>query len=420
MIMRDRLGADVRRNFTCNVLDGALFGLAMSLVSRTAVLPVFVKKIGGDNIAVGLIPVIWVLGFNLPQILVARRAQTLDRIKPFVLMTAVMQRLPWLLLAVLAWAVFSRVGTTAALILFFVTFSLAAVGGSINLPAWFELIAKITPVKLRGRLFGMRTVVGAGLGLAGGWLVEQVLEARGFLDGFALLAWLAFAATMASYVFLVLLHEPQSDGHGAAASRRAFLHRLPAILREHRNFRNFIIAEALLVAATTANAFFAVDAFSRFHLSDGYAGRFTAVGAGSVMVGSLAFGYVADWFGHKLTMLLSAGMLALACLVAIGAPSVLVYYVVFVAAAFSLSLRSISELAIVAELCRESERPTFMALKNAVTAPFVLLGLVGGFLANELGYQVLFWVAASISLASALWLAFMVKEPRLDPPSQNV
>lgn len=410
--MRNPGRAHIARNFTCNVLDGALFAFAMSLVSRNAVLPVFVKKIGGDNVAVGLIPVIWLLGFNLPQLLVANRAQSLSRSKPFVLVTAMIQRLPWLGLALLTFGAFRYLDTGVILVLFFLAFALAAVSGSINLPAWFDLIAKITPVRLRGRLFAMRTVLGSGLGLLGGWLVEQVLDAKGIQEGFAILAGLAFAATMVSYVFIALLVEEPSPESAKRRTYRAFLDRLPAILREHRNFRNFIVGEALLIAATTVEAFFAVDAFARFDLSAGYAGRFTAVAAGSTMVGSLLFGYMADRFGHKVSMLLSAVLLGSSCLVALGSPSVAVYYLVFVCAAFSMSLRNISQYAIVAELCGESERPTFIALKNTLTAPFVLTGLLAGWTADALGYPVLFWAAAAIAAGSALWLAFMVKEPR--------
>jgi hypothetical protein len=48
----------VRRNFVLNVCDGAFFIFGLSFASRTSVLPLFVKRIGGDNLAVGLIPVL--------------------------------------------------------------------------------------------------------------------------------------------------------------------------------------------------------------------------------------------------------------------------------------------------------------------------------------------------------------------------
>ena len=83
----------VRRNFAANVMDGAFFSLAMSFVSQQALLPVFVKAIGGGNIAVGLIPVLWTFGFNFPQVFIARNAQRARDKKSLLLLTAMGQRL---------------------------------------------------------------------------------------------------------------------------------------------------------------------------------------------------------------------------------------------------------------------------------------------------------------------------------------
>ena len=57
-------------------------------------------------------------------------------------------------------------------------------------------------------------------------------------------------------------------------------------------------------------------------------------------------------------------------------------------------------------------RPKFVSLKNVITAPFILLGLFAGWLAEKAGYTALFWAAAVVAACSALWLAFVVREPR--------
>ena len=62
---------DVKLNFIANLFDGALFAFGMSFVSLVTVMPVLVKKLGGSNIAIGLIPVVWILGLNFPQVLIA-------------------------------------------------------------------------------------------------------------------------------------------------------------------------------------------------------------------------------------------------------------------------------------------------------------------------------------------------------------
>lgn len=403
-----------QRNFVLNVLDGALFAFGLSFASRATVLPVFVKRMGGDNIAVGLIPVLWFIGFNLPQLFVANLAERASPKKPLLLQTALLQRLPWLLLAVFTYFVIETVSVEAGLLLFFVGFGLAAVGGSVNLPVWFDLVAKITPVRLRGRLFAVRTVLGAGLGILGGWLVERVLATMAYPDSFALLFALAFGAMMLSYVCLGLLHEGDAELPPKPLRYREFLGRLPRILREERNFRNFLVGQVLLVMAALAEAFFAVHAIERFGLSEAYAGRFTVVMMASMIGGSLLFGYLADRFGHRLNLVLAGASLALASLVALTASTLAVYYLAFAAIAFTAGLQTISRLPIVAELCRERDRPTYVALTNVLTAPFLLMGLAIGWIANRYGYDAVFLLAGALALVAAVWLGTMVREPRTE------
>jgi MFS family permease len=400
-----------KRNFAANLGDGAFFSLAMSFVSLQTLLPVFVKKMGGDSIAVGLLPVLWTAGFNFPQIFIANFAQRFGRKKNLVLITALAQRLPWLLLAAISFFL-DAVSPQTGLILFFTLFTVAAIAGSINLPAWFDLVAKSTPVDLRGRLFAMRLVLGSILGVFGGWMVTQVLEALAYPKSFALLFTLAFGTMMVSYVFLVLLKEESGEPSLQRHSFKTHLFSLPSILRRERNFRNFLVADALLIAATMAGAFYTVNAMEKFALAEAYAGKFTIVMMCSTIAGNLLFGYLADRFGHKLNLLLSAVFTGAACLIALFAESIQIYFMVFAGWAFTIGLTGVSRLPIIAEFCTEAKRPTYIALTNMITAPFVLAGLVGGWIAERFGYDTVFVITVALALAAAVWLQLMVVEPR--------
>lgn len=403
----------VRRNFVLNVLDGALFAFALSFASRSTVLPVFVDRMGGGNIAIGMIPVIWLLGFHLPQILIANRARQQERKKPLVLRTAMLQRLPWLALALITYYVVEPASPALALLLFFASFFLAAVAGSLNLPVWFDLIAKITPVKLRGRLFGWRMLLGAALGIGGGIVVERILETMSYPASFAALFGIAFGVMMVSYIFLALVREEDISEVTPKRPFHHFLGELPAILKRDRAFRNFLVADALLAMIIMAEAFYTIYAFQKFGLSEGFAGRFTIVVMIGLVVGTLFFGYLADRIGHRINLVLMSVMTIGACILALAAPSVEVYYLVFISGAFTVGLQHISRLPFIAEICGERERSTYVALSNVVTAPFVLSGLAAGWLANALGYEAVFIAAAAIALIAAVWILVMVPEPRI-------
>lgn len=109
---------------------------------------------------------------------------------------------------------------------------------------------------------------------------------------------------------------------------------------------------------------------------------------------------------------LAAAWMVVGALAALLAQRVEVYYLAFVGSAFTLGLRTISRLPIVAELCGEEDRPTYVALMNVLTAPFVLAGDAGGWAASRFGYDVVFTAAAVLALASGLWFAGAVRELR--------
>jgi len=197
----------VKRNFYLNLFDGALFSLAMSFVSLQTVFPVLIKKISGSDFAIGLIPVIWAGGFNFPQILIANYVRKIGYKKSFMLKTALGQRLPWLFIAVLVYFFIERLNPNIASVLILSSLGFAAIGGSLNLPGWFDLISKLTHVNLRGRLFAYRSVVGAILGVIGGTIVIIILNTFPYPKNFGILFFLTFIVMMMSYVFLLFLKE---------------------------------------------------------------------------------------------------------------------------------------------------------------------------------------------------------------------
>ena len=288
----------VKRNFILNVWDGAIFAFAMNFVALNTVIPVYVKKIGGTNLAIGLIPVIWAIGFHFPQIFTANYIRKRTEKKKIMMITALAQRLPWLLLGLLSFFVVDKVSSSYSVLIFFIGFLIAAIGGGMNLPAWFDLLTKITPTHIRGRLFALRVTFGAVMGIFAGFVSKQSLDKIEYPLNFTLLFSIAFIIMMISYVCLSLLKEEKINSSAKAINWKEFLMSLPNILRKQENYRNFLIADILMVLAGMANAFYTVFAFEKFNLTSGYAGDFTIVMMGATIFASMLFGYLSDKIGR--------------------------------------------------------------------------------------------------------------------------
>ena len=407
--------ADVKRNLFVNVFDGAVFSFAMSFVSLQTVFPVLVKKVSGSDFAIGLVPVIWAAGFNFPQIFIANYVRKMEFKKPLMIKTALGQRLPWLLIAILVFFFIEDMHPNVALIFLLASLGLAAIGGSLNLPGWFDLMSKLTPVQLRGRLFAYRSVVGAVLGILGGAFVIIVIDSFSYPENYGILFLTTFIVMMISYVFLFFIKEEKPNPPQQLFSHMEFYKRLFSILKREKNFRNFLVFDSLMMLANMSHAFFAVYAIEKFSLPESYAGTFTIVMMTSMIIGSLYFGYVADRYGHRINLIWASAFTGIASLVALLSPFVQLYYLVFVGSSLNLTVLMVSRLTIIAEICSEDDRPTYVALTNMVTAPFILSGMFGGIIVNVLGFNTLFLTAAIISVASLLWLVLKVIEPRSIP-----
>jgi MFS family permease len=402
----------LRQNLVANVVDGSAYAFGIAFVSIQTVIPVMVKHISGSDFAVGLVPMLWTAGFNFPQIFIANHAQRFPYKMPLFLRTAFAQRVPWLMLALLSFFILGRLTPAADTLFFFFVFTLAAVTGSLCFPIWFDLIAKLTPVDLRGRLFALRNLLGGILGVFAGLVVERVLREIAYPVSYGVLFTLAFLFMEVSYWALTWLEEEEPSAVATEVRILEYYRNLPRILRSQKNFRNFLISDALLIAATMAGAYYAVHAIQKFSLSDSSAGLFTVVVMCATIVGNTFFGYIADRYGHKVNLVLAAASTALSCFAALLAPDQLSYLIVFIGMAFQIGLSGISRFSIVAELCSEEERPTYVALTNLVTSPFILFGLIAGGIAGKFGYDGVFLVAGVLAIISALWMALRVEEPR--------
>lgn len=367
---------------------------------------------GGGSIAIGLIPVLWTIGFNFPQILIANHASKIPIKKKLLLVTSLFQRVFWLVLGLFSFYIIQKVSIELGIIIFFVVFTLAAIGGGLNLPGWFDLISKLTPVKLRGRLFAWRVSLGALLGVLGGYVVKYLLETMPFPNNYSMIFILAFIITMISYASLFFIKEEAPSPGKGNISYKEYLKYLPVVLKENKNFRNFLIGDVIMIVAYTSFAFFTVAAIEKFSLPDSIAGEFTMIIMVSMIIGSLFFGYMADHFGHKKNILLTSVFTFIACLFAIFSTNVYMFYFVFVFNALTQALIQVSRLTIIAEMSKDDELSIYVALTNMVTVPFILTGIIAGWIVYAFSYNTLFWICAVISLFAIYWYVKKVEEPR--------
>jgi MFS family permease len=409
------LEANQRWNFAVNVLNMSLFQLAMSFIYGSTVLALYTSYLTDSAVLIGLIPAVQNAMFFIPQLLLARRAQTLSRIKPFVSRLSLLERLPYgvVALTILVWPEAPRWAAYAVLA---VSLTFATGAGGVTNPAWKKMIAKVVPVRRRGLLFGMGNALGGLLGVGGAALSRYVFAHWEYPYTFGISFLLCFAAQALSWVILNLNREPEVEPAGQTLESREYWRRLPRLLREDHNFRRFLISRALAMIGMMGMAFYVVYARAAFQVTDVFVASLTMTALISQTVSTPLLGMFADWRGHKLLMELSGLFLVAAVLVIIMAPQATWLYLVFVLVNVSMASGMISSMAISMEFGPIDEMPTYSALASTVQAlPILMAPLLGGLLVDAFGYRVMFISAVVFSLAGVAYMHWFVRDPRDEP-----
>jgi MFS family permease len=411
---RDRFAErHLRHNLLALGADLAFFFVGLSFASQATVLPAFAQYLGAPNVLIGAIPAVLTVGWFLPSLFTAGHTEGLPRKLPFVLRYTVWERLPLLLLALVAFFLAETApGLTLALLL--VLLLVMSSMGGILMPAWMDIVGRAIPTTLRGRFFAMSNVVGTSLGLLGGLATAWILGAIAAPASYAI-CFLAGAACFGlSYGGLALTREPPADTPPPAVALGTYLRRIPVLLRRDPNFAWFLAARALTTGGTMAAGFYTVYALRRFGAPTWHVGVFTTVLRSGEIAGSLALGWLADRAGHRLVIVTGVAATIAANLVAVAAPSVELFAAVFALAGVQLAAVTISGLNAPLEFAPTvGERPTYLGLGNTSFAPAAFAApLVAGLLADTLGFRAVFTVATLFGVSSLVVLLLRVREPR--------
>jgi MFS family permease len=393
--------------------DLALFVAGMSLMSPSTILPAFALYLGAPNVVIGAIPAVMTLGWSLPSLFAAGHTETLARKLPFILRWTLWERIPFPMLALAAFFLAVPAPGLTLAVLLAMLLGITGTGG-LMMPAWMDLVGRCIPTTVRGRFFAVSHVLGNLGGLAGSVLTAWVLAAVAPPASFGICFVAATVVMMLSYWALTLIREPEGEPPAPGRPILEYLAQIPSLLRRDRNLSWFLTSRVCAVMGGMAAGFFTVYAL-RVHGAPAWqVGVFTTLMLAGHTGGSLALGWLADHFGHRLVLILGAGAMLAANLLALTASTLETFQIVFVAAGFHQASVNVSYMNILLDFAPVTEeRPTYVGLGNTAMAPVALLSpLAAGLLADAAGFGIVFALAAGCGAITLGVLLARVREPR--------
>ncbi|MEM7801068.1 MAG: MFS transporter, partial [Chloroflexota bacterium] len=162
------------------------------------------------------------------------------------------------------------------------------------------------------------------------------------------------------------------------------------------------------------SGYLTISALQTWDIADSTVATFAMVALIGETTGSFLTGWLADRFGHGLSLEIATLAAALAFLAALLAPSPSWFLVVFFLHGFFFGGRTVSGLMVVLEFAKPEKRPTYVGITStfagvgSMAAPLIGAGLA------LLGFNYIFIGSLIACTLAFLLLRFWVKEPRFE------
>lgn len=399
-------------NITVNLLDGAFFGLAMGFTSFVTILPLFVRQMTDSALLIGLVPAIHNMGWMLPQLMTSRRISGMRRVKPWVLVATIQERLPFLVLGLVAWLL-PRLGEQTALVITFIVLIWQGLGGGITAAAWQTMISKIIPPQLRGTFYGGQSAAANLLSSGSAIVAGLILAKLPSPSDFTVLFLLNGVAMTISWFFLSRTVEEDSLVPEVMEPSRDYWRSVWNILKEDRNFSWFLVARTFSQFAMMGTAFYTVYSVDHLGMDEITIGLLTAVYLAAMIVMNPLMGWLGDRLGHLRVIQIATLAAIASALTAWLAPAPGWFFLVFILTAIgNVAFWTIS-MALILDFGTEQKRPAYIGLANSLIAPSAILApVLGGWLADHFAYSTTFLVTALMGVFTAVAFFGFVRDPR--------
>lgn len=419
----------LRQNYHLGVVNGVAFTLGEALSSANLVLALLVRELGGSLALVGLLPALQSGGYLLPQLLVGGRLQAMPRKMPLYRRAAFARVAAFSTLLAAIFAT-SFLPHWISLWLIAICFSIFTIGGGTSTLAFQDIVGKVIAPRRRGSFFGSRQLFGGLLSFAiAGPLVRWLLGEHSPLSFptnygmLCILALLCFAIGLAAFS---LIDEPPQEHTGPRLRLGDALRRAPTILREHDNYRWFIISRMLTRTGQIAEPFYIIYATEELGLPASVAGIYLAVRAMTGALSNLAWSRISFRSGNRALVLFSGVLILLTPLLALVGPALARGFgagnagligamgLVFLCSGAANDGTNLAANTYLLDIVPADERPTYMGLANTALGAVTLLPVLGGWMVSTVGYTGTFGlgvVAAVFGLLTSLRLREVLLHP---------
>lgn len=402
---------NLRPNYIGNFVHGMLGMTGFRLINAPTFIPAYLHLISGSNSIVGLGLALQQIGNVISPLVAGANLEHRRKIMPAAVLLGSLGRLAILGMALSGWFLAGSAQTTSLLLMLF----MFGIFMGAQRVAFNMLMSKVIPISMRGRLQAWRNAIG---GLIAAILAyvsgKYLIGANAFGNGYSTTFMLAFFLTSAGLWFLQFqIREPEPPTIRARTGLWNRLGDVPALIAADRAYAWFLLVQMMAMAARIATPFYILYVGRQMHLDGPTLGLLSLAYLGADTVSNIGWGYLGDRAGFRPVLLFSllGWIVATVMLMTLHAPGLVFLSFFFLGASQAGYMMAANTM--ILEFGHRDDLPMRIAISATAEGLTATLGpLIGGAVADLLGYSVVFGASLGLLGAALLTLMVAVQDPR--------
>ena len=403
--------ANLKRNYIGHYLHGMLGMTGFRLINAPTFLPAYLHMLSGSNTVVGLGLALQQLGGVLSPIVGANQIEHRTKVMPAALWMGGLARMQIIGMALAGWFL-SGQSRVVAIIGFMFLFGLFM---GTQRVVFSMLLAKVIPISRRGRLQAWRNATGGLIAAALAYFAGRYfIEADLFGNGYSTTFVFAFClTTLGLWALQALIREPEPPTTRPRGRFRDRIREFPRLIAQDRAYGFFILVQMLATSARIATPFYILYVGSIMQLDGKTLGLLSLAFLGADTLSNLVWGYLGDKTGFRLVLLFSLLAWVGATLLLMNVHGLMPLFGAFFGLGAAQAGYMMAAQTMILEFGSRDDLPMRIAVSATAESLTATAGpLIGGVMAELLGYNVVFGVSLGFLALALVLLVTAVKEPR--------
>jgi MFS family permease len=280
--------------------------------------------------------------------------------------------------------------------------------------AFTLLMSRVIPISLRGRLQAWRNAVGGLIAAILAYFSGKYLIGANVLgNGYATTFILAFFLTSAGLWFLQYqIREPVPPTIREPVRFRDRMRDIPALIAANRDYRWFLVMQMLATSARIATPFYILHVGATMHLDGATLGLLSLAYLGADTVSNIVWGYLGDRSGFRVVLVMAITVWIVSTLLLLTLHAPLAVFIAFFGLGAAAAGYMMASQTMILEFGHRDDLSMRIGISATAEGAMATMGpLIGGGVADLLGYNVVFGASLGLLTAALLTLT-VIRDPR--------